>query len=180
MYFAKPGPENTDETVSLALETAAARGISHIVVASYSGYSARKLANDKGIQIICVSGANGADTPGQATMAESVRRELEACNIPVLSTSHILSGVERGLSAKAGGMYPGEIMSHTLRLFGQGTKVCVEAAIMALDAGLLPYGQPIIALGGTVKGIDTALIMTPAHAANVLGTKIHEIICKPY
>jgi len=89
------------------------------------------------------------------------------------------SGAERGMSKTFGGAYPVEIIAHTLRMFGQGTKVCVEVAIMALDAGLIPYGEPIIAIGGTGQGADTAVIITPSHASGIFETKIHEIICKP-
>ena len=77
-------------------------------------------------------------------------------------------------------MYPAEIMSGTLRMFGQGIKVCVEISIMALDAGAIPHGENVIAVTGTGRGADTAAILTPAHAAKVFKTKIHEIICKPY
>jgi hypothetical protein len=50
---------------------------------------------------------------------------------------------------------------------------------MALDAGLIPYGKPVIALGGTGRGTDTASIITPGYSSSVLDTKIHEIVCKP-
>ena len=58
-------------------------------------------------------------------------------------------------------------------------KVCVAISVMALDAGLISHGTEIIAIGGTVHGADTALILKPAHAANIFDTVILEIICKP-
>lgn len=67
-------------------------------------------------------------------------------------------------------MYPAGIMSETLRMFGHGLKVCVEASIMALDAGAIPFGEPIIAVGGTAEGVDAAAILTPAHASKVFQT----------
>ena len=70
-------------------------------------------------------------------------------------------------------------MAFTLRMLSQGVKVCVEIAIMALDADLIPLGDRIIAIGGTGNGADTATILTPSHAASVFETKIHEILCKP-
>jgi hypothetical protein len=109
-----------------------------------------------------------------------VRQQLITSGIKVLTTTHVLSGAERGLSRKFGGTYPVEIMAHTLRMFGQGVKVCVEISVMALDAGLIPYGQPVIAVGGTGEGADTAVILTASHASSILETRIHEIICKPY
>lgn len=76
-------------------------------------------------------------------------------------------------------MDPAQVVAHALRMFGQGTKVCVEIAVMALDAGLIPFGREIIAIGGTGRGADTALVLTPAHSRQFFATWIHEIICKP-
>ena len=77
------------------------------------------------------------------------------------------------------GTYHVEVMANTLRMFGQGVKVCTEISVMALDAGLIPYGVPVIAIGGTNKGADTSIVITPAHANRIFKTKIHEILCKP-
>jgi hypothetical protein len=96
-----------------------------------------------------------------------------------LTTSHVLSGAERAFSSKFGGIYPVEIIANTLRMFGQGVKVGVEIATMALDSGLVPFGESIIAVGGSGRGADSAIIMKPAHAKDVLNTRIEEIICKP-
>ena len=99
--------------------------------------------------------------------------------VNILTTTHVLSGAERGISRKFGGIYPVEIIANSLRIFGQGVKVTVEIAVMALDEGLIPYGEDIIAVGGTGKGADTAVVIRPAHAASILDTYIAEIICKP-
>jgi len=90
-----------------------------------------------------------------------------------------LSGAERSLSNKFGGVSPIEIMAYSLRMLGQGVKVCVEISTMALDGGMIPYGEDIIAIAGTGRGADTAITLRPAHGANILDTKIKEIICKP-
>ncbi|QUH25938.1 pyruvate kinase alpha/beta domain-containing protein [Serpentinicella alkaliphila] len=181
MVFKNSGKENTDETLGLAIEASKNRLIKHIVVASCSGETALKLklkCND--INIVCVTHANGFEKPGQNEMTDDARTELQQSGIIVLTTTHVLSGAERGLSNRFGGIYPIEIMAHTLRMLGQGVKVGVEIAVMALDAGLIPYNEPIIAIGGAAEGADTAIIITPAHASRILETEIHEIICKPY
>lgn len=49
---------------------------------------------------------------------------------------------------------------------------------MSLDAGAIPYGEPVMTVTG--KGADTAVILAPARAAKVFNSKIHEIGCKPY
>lgn len=179
MYFDSVGKINTQETIALALKTAAEKNIKYMAMASSSGDTAKLLLNVKDIQIICVTLANGFFEPGQKVMTQEVCSELEEGGIRVLRTTHALSGAERGISRAFGGVYPVEIIAYALRMFGQGTKVCVEISVMALDAGLIPYGEPIIAIGGTGKGVDTALILTPSHANSIFETKIHEIICKP-
>jgi hypothetical protein len=178
MYWKKPGPANTEATVGLALERAAAAGIADIVVASNSGATAEFLAG-KAPNVVCVTHAQGYAAPGENEMPAAVREALTARGVKVLTTTHVLSGAERGISRKFSGAYPVEIMAHTLRMFGQGVKVCVEVAVMALDAGLIPYGREVIAVGGTGKGADTAVILRPAHAGNIFDTYICEIICKP-
>ncbi len=180
MYFENKGTCNTEECVRAAVETARMRNIGHIVVASSHGDTAKLLKNEKDLNVVCVAYAYGFSEPGKNVMTAETVNELNAEGIRVLSTTHVLSGAERGISRKYGGIHPVEIIADTLRMFGQGTKVCVEAAIMALDAGLIPYGADIIAIGGSTRGADTAVIMRPAHANSVLDTQINEIICKPY
>ncbi len=181
MYFEKPGSANTEDTIALAVQTAKDRGISTIVVASYSGKSALDTSfRSRGVKVVCVTAAYGADKPGQSVLDSGVRTQLELAGVSVLAATHVLSGAERCFSGRFGGVYPTEIMSYTLKMMGQGTKVAVECAVMALDAGLIPYGEPVLSLGGTDSGLDTALLLTPAHGKDILSTKIHEVICKPY
>jgi Uncharacterized conserved protein len=179
MYFASTGKINTKETAALALKTALENNINYIVVASSSGDTCRLLINPNSINIICVTHAHGYPEAGKSEMPQEVRNELTASGIKVLTTTHVLSGAERGISKSFGGVYPVEIIAHTLRMLGQGTKVCVEISVMALDAGFIPYGKPVIAIGGSGEGADTALVLTPSHASSIFKTKIHEIICKP-
>jgi hypothetical protein len=55
----------------------------------------------------------------------------------------------------------------------------VEISIMAADAGALS-GHDIVAIGGTAKGVDTALIIRPANQSDIFTDLcIREIICKP-
>lgn len=178
MYFGEEGRNNTERTVELALKAAKENNIRYIVVASNTGATARHFL-DRGINVVCVTHAYGFGLPGTNEMNPEVREELNAKGMRVLTTTHVLSGAERSLSAKFGGINPVEIIANALRMFGQGVKVCVEVSVMALDAGLIPYGESIVAVGGTGRGADTAVIIKPTHANDILNTRIQEIICKP-
>ena len=179
MYFYEKGNGNTKKCIELALNAAAEKNIKNIVVASNTGATAMLLKGIPHLNIVCVTHAYGFREPGKTEMEDSVREALNSEGIKVFTTTHALSGAERGISKKHGGINPVEIMADTLRMFGQGTKVCVEVSIMALDAGLIPYGEDIIAIGGSAGGADSAIILRPEHANNILETKIKEIICKP-
>eukprot|EP00362_Geleiidae_sp_MMETSP1317_P002186 CAMPEP_0201286024 /NCGR_PEP_ID=MMETSP1317-20130820/114171_1 /ASSEMBLY_ACC=CAM_ASM_000770 /TAXON_ID=187299 /ORGANISM="Undescribed Undescribed, Strain Undescribed" /LENGTH=114 /DNA_ID=CAMNT_0047612437 /DNA_START=2390 /DNA_END=2734 /DNA_ORIENTATION=- len=111
-------------------------------------------------------------------MASHVKEDLISKGASVISATHALSGVERGIAKKHSGVYPALLIADTLRLFGQGTKVAVEIAVMATDAGALT-GNDIISIGGSAKGSDTALVIKPAGQSVFLDMKIREIICKP-
>ncbi len=178
MYFAEEGKGNTERVVELVIKAARENNISNIVVASNTGATA-DLFVDAGLDITCVTHVNGFGLPGTNEMDIKDREQLTAKGAKVLTTTHVLSGAERCLSSKFGGINPVEIIANSLRMFGQGVKVCVEISVMALDAGLIPYGQSIIAVAGTERGADTAVIIKPAHAKDILNTRIQEIICKP-
>jgi len=179
LYYKEEGKQNTLKTAELAINTARNKNIRHIVVASCTGNTAKYFMNEKDLNIVCVTHVNGFEEAGKNEMPDEVRKELTDAGIKVLTTTHVLSGAERGISRKFGGVYPVEIMAHTLRMFGQGVKVCVEISVMALDAGMIPFGESIIAVGGTAEGADTAVILKPSHASSIFDTRIEEIICKP-
>ncbi len=178
MYWESEGREHTANTIQLALKAAKEQNIKDIVVASNTGETA-VLLQDCGLNVVCVTHAYGFKNPGENEMPEETRTALLDKGMKVLTATHVLSGVERACSSKFGGIYPAEIMSNTLRFFGQGVKVCVEVSVMAVDAGLVPHGGRIIAIGGSGRGADTAVILKPAHAKDVFSTRIEEIICKP-
>jgi len=112
-------------------------------------------------------------------MDPAVREDLIKQGVSVLTTTHFFAGADRALRLQFGGVYPAEIMAQTLRILGQGVKVAVEISIMALDAGLIPFGREIIAIGGTAEGADAAIVIVPAHSKNFFDTQLREIICMP-
>jgi hypothetical protein len=179
MYFDKSGMENTDQTLRLAAQRAKELGIDEVVVASTTGATARKaLETFKGFRIVAVTYHCGFKEPFKSVLPEEVRADLEAKGARVVMATHALSGLERSLAKKHNGVYPVLIIADTLRLFGQGTKVAVEVSIMAADAGTLS-GKDIVSIGGTGRGVDTALVLRPANQSDLFDLRIREVICKP-
>ncbi|GAB6173541.1 pyruvate kinase alpha/beta domain-containing protein [Paradesulfitobacterium aromaticivorans] len=178
VLFEKSGAANTERTVSLVLKRARELGITTVVVASNSGETAETF-HGHDLQVVCVTHHVGYAGPGIDEMEAERRASLSAQGVKVLTTTHLFAGIDRALRIQAGGLYPAEIVAHTLRMFGQGVKVGVECAVMALDAGLIEFGSKVIAVGGTGHGADSALVITPNHSNHFFASKIHEIICKP-
>jgi hypothetical protein len=179
VYFDKPGKINTEQTLNLAFERGAELGIQEVVLASSSGDTAYKaLEISKDFRIIVVTYHCGFEEPFKNVMPDYVKNDLMHKGVHVVAATHALSGVERSVAKKFSGMYPVLLIAETLRLFGQGVKVAVEISVMAADAGYLT-GNNIIAIGGTAKGADTAIVLKPANQSDLFSMRIREIICKP-
>lgn len=172
--------EITEHTIEIALEAAREYNVHHIVFASKYGDSAERILNleDNEIHFVCVRTAFGTYKNGENAMRDDIVERIKHSDIDLITGTHVLSGAERGLSKRFNGVYPVEIIANTLRMFGQGVKVCVEISSMALDSGVIPFGEAVIALAGTGRGLDTAILVTPSYTANILETKIHNIIIK--
>lgn len=180
MYFKQKGKENTDKTLQLAFNRAEELGINEVVVASSGGDTAYKtLGIFKGFSITSVSTHAGSREPFKTNISDEIKTDLEKRGVRVIIATHALSGIERSLFQKHQGSYPVLIMADTLRLFGHGTKVAVEVTVMAADAGALT-GNDIIAIGGSSRGADTALVVKPAGQSSFFDMRIREIICKPH
>lgn len=179
IIFENSGPENTQEVVKAVLTRAKELGIKTVVVASNSGKTAELFLN-QGLEVICVTHHIGFAGPGIDEMDKAKREELSSRGVKVLTTTHLFAGIDRALRIQNGGLYPGEIVAHSLRLLGQGVKVGIECSVMALDAGLIEFKQPVIAVAGTGYGADSAIVLTPHHSNYFFKSRVHEIICKPY
>lgn len=182
--FPTPGPENTRLAADAAVSRLSALGLKDIVVASNTGVSAKQVLASLGsagpVNLVVVTHHVGFREPGQDEMSPEVRAELAAAGVKILTASHLFAGVERAVTKQFGGLFSGGVVSNTLRLFGEGAKVAVEIAVMALDAGLIPYGRDIMSLGGSGRGTDTALIVRPAHSPSFFDTRVVEIVCRPF
>ena len=183
LLFEKPGIDNTEKALEVALTAARDKGLD-VVLATTGGGTvpvALALADKLGYigKIVAVTHCFGSREKGKNILEPAKMQEFRDKGVTVVTAAHALSGAERGLSKKFSGVYPVELVANTLKMLGQGTKVCVEIAMMALDAGAIEYGRQIIAVGGTGRGADTVCRLTPEYTADLMGTKIHEILCKP-
>lgn len=158
VYFAERGKGNTDEVLKLVKEKAASAGIKRVVMASTRSYTAeRALELCPELEMVVVG-------IGRATFDERLLGRLGEQGVPVIFSREIDYA------------YPQD-MRVAFRRFGQGTKVAVEVALLAVKAGLVPEGERVIGIGGSDAGADTALVLTVA--ADFRQIWVSEVLCKP-
>ncbi|MFC1857656.1 hypothetical protein ACFL9U_06450 [Thermodesulfobacteriota bacterium] len=175
IYFEKPGKVNTPQVLSLVKERAQARDIRKVVLASTSGKTAMasvEAFEGSGIELVVIPWQFGfMDKPHPfppELVAELKEKGHQVHFGTMLFHTDDLYGVKTPT-----------VMANLLRIFGQGTKVCVEIIMMACDGGCIEAGETVIAVAGTMGGADTAVVATAAPSTKLTRLRIHEIICKP-
>lgn len=175
VYFEKPGEANTPEVLSLVNDRARERQITTVVLASTRGETARaavEALEGTGIKLVVVPWQYGFGEPHpfpRELVAELEKKGHKVHFGTMLFHTEDLYGTD---TPKA--------MANLLRIFGQGTKVCVEIIMMACDGGCIEAGERIIAVAGSAFGADTAVVATASPSNKLTRLRIHEIICKPH
>ena len=198
IYFAQPGAANTGRTLELAHARAQALGLRTILVATTSGETAVRAAQQfqgreantpaggthsastaNGFAVIAITHSTGFQAPDHQELPPQNRAAIEAAGGRILTCQHALGGVNRAVRKKLGTYQLDEIIAYTLRLFGQGIKVVAEIALMAADAGLVRTDVPLMAIAGSGRGADTAAVLLPTNAQTFFDLQILEIVCRP-
>ena len=174
-YFEKQGNDYTDDLIKAVCDKLeACDDVKRIIIASSTGESALKLYDAIGddVEIINVTHHMGFSGENEADISDEMIKKLENVGIKTYIGAHAFSGAARGVTNKYGGFSPLDVVADTLRMFSHGINV-------AADAGLIPVGEKIIAIGGRGHGVDSAVILTPVNAKNLFDMKFHEIIAMP-
>ncbi|MEM3046821.1 MAG: pyruvate kinase alpha/beta domain-containing protein [Candidatus Bathyarchaeia archaeon] len=138
VYFTEPGMENTDSVVEAVLARVEATGVKAVVVASNRGFTALKLGERLrgGAKLVSVSEYK-YDASTRRRLEELGAILIEECPLPVHDRTEL---------------------RETLYFFGQGLKVAVEVAAIAAGRNAVERYEDIIAVGGTGRGADAAIV----------------------
>ena len=175
VYFEDSGEENTEATFKLVQERLNHMEIKKIVLASTTGATARKAMNffkNQGIKLIIVPHQFDFHREENAFPPELVKDLRE-------SGHEVHFGTMLFHTDDFYGTNNATTMANLLRCFCQGVKVCFEIVLMVTDAGLVTSGEKVIAIAGTARGSDTALVMQAASTQHLRRLRVNEIICKP-
>jgi hypothetical protein len=175
VYFEERKPENTEVTFRLVREKLEAAGIKKLVIASTTGTTARRAMEffkDSGVKLVVVPHQFDFRRKVNPFPPELVKALRDAGHEVHFGT----------MLFHTNGLYESNVpilMGNLLRCFSQGVKVCFEIVLMATDAGHVAPGEKVIAVAGTVRGSDTALVMQAASSQHLKRLRVHEILCKP-
>jgi uncharacterized protein len=209
--FQRPGPVNTDETINIL--QSAQMNLKYLVVASVTGDSAVKAAERiKNRKVVCVTTPQGMFWEVNAMNAElfneipelRARREewvkksldrvplgvteenkqkLKALNVEIVRGTIPLFGPSFSMRLHLRKTTDLDVVAKTLELISTGTLVCLEAVMMATDAGVIPEDELVYVAAGTEMGLDTAWIVKSCASANMYhpskGFRFVECLAKP-
>ena len=181
VYFKKEGREHSRRTLELAAKRAEELEIKSVIVATTSGETglmAAELFPSK--NLVIATHSTGFVKPDYQELLPEYRKKMEEAGAKILTCQHAFGGVGRAVRKKLATYELEEIIAYTLRIFGEVTKVAVEIALMAADAGLVSTQEPCISIGGTSRGADTAILLRPAHAQNFFDLRVMEVLAKPH
>ena len=179
-YFHQPGKENLERVLQIAKERAGQLGIHSIVVATTTGQTGVRASEVfRGYNVVLVTHCAGFGEPNTQELTDENRLAIQANGGHILTCQHAFGGVGRAVRKKLQTYELDEIIAYTLRIFGQGMKVVCEIALMAADAGLIRVGEPAIAIGGTSRGADTAVVVLPSNVHTFFDMRVMEVLCKP-
>jgi len=175
VYFEGVSAENTGVTFGLVKERLNALGIKKLVLASTTGSTAgmaMEFFKDSGVKLIVVPHQydfKRKENPFPQELVKTLRD----------SGHEVHFGTMLFHTDGLYGSGTATVMANLLRCFSQGVKVCFEIVLMATDGGLLSSGENVIAIAGTGRGSDTALVMQAASSQNSKNLRVNQIICKP-
>ncbi|MEW6533368.1 MAG: pyruvate kinase alpha/beta domain-containing protein [Thermodesulfobacteriota bacterium] len=180
-YFEKPGKQNTIRCLEIVTELVK-EGLSHVVVATTGGETglifARGLQGLK-VNVVAVTHNVGFGQPNQDECSEAVRKEMLALGAKIYTGTILTRSIDYAFMRQHQGISPSYVVAQTLRLFCQGMKVAAEIAAEACDAGLVPEGADVIAVGGTGRGADTVAIVEAHPSHRFLEIRFRQILAKP-
>lgn len=179
--FESEGKHNIRATIRIVARAAAKLGIRKVVIFASSGRNilALRKALPPEVNILAVTfpaGLTATPSEGESVLmgipSREERQALRQEGIPIHQGIMPLRALGENVSPII------DAMKRVFALFGGGTELCVQATLMATDAGYLAEGERCIAMSA-----DTAMIMRAGNAFRFLKpysrVSVEHILCKP-
>ncbi len=183
-YFFHEGKENLKDCLRVAFHAAVARDIKKIVVFTGVGEGPRIAIEKylsqsvfKGIQLIAVTFPYGQRFKNGAhiEIPQDTLDLLAENDVPLLKAHLPFDPISAHYRTHGIMGQDVALIGNALSIFGGSMSLCVQAALIASDAGYIELGEHVICLTS-----DTAILVRSSPTADFLTDFIvREILCKP-
>jgi len=186
-YFLQEGRENLQECLKIAFQAAKQQNIEKIVIFTARGEGVQ-LAVDSfcildeyqkiGLVAVTFRQAKAFTAEGkplEVRISDQAERVMKERGIPLVRAHLPFDPIappfkDRGVLAQ-----DLSLVESALNIFGGGMSLCVQATVLACDAGAIGLGEHVVAMTS-----DTAILVQAAPTARMLRELvIREILCKP-
>jgi uncharacterized protein len=186
-YFLQEGRDNLPECLKIAFQAARQQSIEKIVIFTARGEGVQMalenfcpLEEYGKIRLVAVTFPQGKEfsLEGKALevkIPEETKKLLASHNVPIIRAHLPFDPIappfrDRGVLAQ-----DLSLVESALNIFGGGMSLCVQAVILACDAGAVDLGEHVIAMTS-----DTAILVQAAATRRMLRELVvREILCKP-
>jgi hypothetical protein len=185
-YFLQEGKENLSRCLQATFEAALAHNIQKIIIFTAAGQGVRMAIEDyrsqdrfSEIQIIAVTFPSQIEfsvgEPAEHSIQPDMYEYLAVQHVPIVRAHLPFEPIR---SHHEGHGILGQdfsLIGNALRIFCGSMSLCVQAVLMASDAGHVDFGEHVIAMTS-----DTSILVRAAGTSRFLTDLIvREIICKP-
>lgn len=186
-YFLQEGRESLPECLKIAFQAAKQQNIGKIVIFTAMGVGIQSAVDNfcsrdeyKHIKLVAVTFPQGKEfsanqQPLDVKISDDVERLMIAHKIPLVRAHLPFDPIvppfrDRGVLAQ-----DLSLVESALNIFGGSMSLCVQAVVLACDAGAVGLGEHVIAMTS-----DTAILAQAAPTRRMLRELIvREILCKP-
>ena len=177
-YFWKEGKPNLHDCLQISFEAAEKQKIETIVIFTGAGEGVKMaceefLTQEKyaGIRIVAVTFAHGF--PHE--ISSEARAYIEGQKIRLVQAHLPFDPIKAQYQGHGILGQDFSLLGNALNIFGGGMSLCVQAVVMACDAGAISKGKHVIAMTA-----DTSILVRSAPTSHLLTDLIiREILCKP-
>jgi len=186
-YFLQEGRDNLSECLKIAFQAARQQSIEKIVIFTARGEGVQMALEQfctqeeyRKIKLVAVTFPQGKEftlenKPLDVRIPEATEQTLKEQGVPIVRAHLPFDPIappfrDRGVLAQ-----DLSLVESALNIFGGGMSLCVQAVVLACDAGAIGLGEHVIAMIS-----DTAILVQAATTRRMLKELVvREILCKP-
>jgi hypothetical protein len=185
-YFLQEGKENLTRCLQATFKAAAAHNINKVIIFTSAGKGVMMAIRDycsqeqfAEIRLIAVTFPHqtefSAGDPSEYTIPSDVLECLAGKNIPIVRAHLPFDPIRPHYKGHGVLGQDFSLIGNALRIFCGSMSLCVQAVLMASDAGFIELGEHVIAMTS-----DTSILVRAAGTSRFLTDLIvREILCKP-